>query len=33
MGNASSEVKAAADFIAPTHDEDGLVEVVELLLR
>jgi len=29
MGNAVPEVKAAADRIAPTHDNDGLVEVVE----
>ncbi len=33
MGNARSEVKAAADRIAPTQDEDGLVEVVEWLLE
>lgn len=32
MGNAQPEVKAAADFIAPTHDEDGLAAVVEFLL-
>jgi hydroxymethylpyrimidine pyrophosphatase-like HAD family hydrolase len=32
MGNAVAEVKAAADWIAPTHDEDGLVAVVERLL-
>ena len=32
MGNAQPEVKAAADFIAPTHDEDGLAAIVELLL-
>jgi hypothetical protein len=32
MGNAQSEVKAAADRIAPGHDEDGLVEVVAWLL-
>jgi Cof subfamily protein (haloacid dehalogenase superfamily) len=32
MGNAQVEVKAAADFIAPTHDEDGLAAVVEFLL-
>jgi 5-amino-6-(5-phospho-D-ribitylamino)uracil phosphatase len=33
MGNALPEVKAAADRIAPTHDEDGLVQVVEWLLE
>jgi Cof subfamily protein (haloacid dehalogenase superfamily) len=32
MGNALDEVKAAADRIAPSHDEDGLVEVVDWLL-
>jgi Cof subfamily protein (haloacid dehalogenase superfamily) len=32
MGNALPPVKAAADRIAPTHDEDGLVQVVEWLL-
>lgn len=32
MGNAQPEVKAAADFVAPTHDEDGLAAVVEWLL-
>lgn len=32
MGNALSEVQAAADFIAPTHDEDGLAAVVDFLL-
>ena len=32
MGNALPEVKTAADRIAPTHDEDGLVEVVRWLL-
>jgi len=33
MGNAIPEVKAAADRIAPGHDEDGLVRVVEWLLE
>jgi Cof subfamily protein (haloacid dehalogenase superfamily) len=33
MGNALEEVKAVADRIAPTHDEDGLVQVVEWLLE
>ena len=33
MGNALPEVKAAADRIAPAHDHDGLVNVVEWLLE
>lgn len=33
MGNALPEVKAAADRVAPTNDEDGLVHVVEWLLE
>ena len=33
MGNALEEVKAAADRIAPCHDSDGLVEVVNWLLE
>lgn len=33
MGNAQPAVKAAADRIAPTHDEDGLVQVVEWVLE
>jgi hypothetical protein len=32
MGNAQDEVKAAADRIAPSHDDDGLVQVVDWLL-
>jgi hydroxymethylpyrimidine pyrophosphatase-like HAD family hydrolase len=32
MGNAVPEVLAAADRIAPTHDHDGLVDVVGWLL-
>lgn len=32
MGNAQPEVKAAADRVAPTHDDNGLVSVVEWLL-
>ncbi len=32
MGNALPEVKEAADRIAPGHDEDGLVAVVEWVL-
>ncbi len=33
MGNALPVVKAAADRIAPSHDEDGLAEVVAWLLE
>lgn len=33
MGNALDEVKAAADRVAPSHDEDGLVQVVNWLLE
>jgi hydroxymethylpyrimidine pyrophosphatase-like HAD family hydrolase len=33
MGNAQPLVKAAADRIAPSHDEDGLAEVVTWLLE
>lgn len=29
MGNAQPEVKAAADYIAGTNDEDGLVQVID----
>lgn len=29
MGNAKEEVKAAADYITGSNDEDGLVEVIE----
>ncbi len=32
MGNAQPSVKAAADRVAPGHDEDGLVAVVRWLL-
>lgn len=32
MGNALPEVKAAADRIAPSHDDDGLVQVVDWVL-
>jgi hydroxymethylpyrimidine pyrophosphatase-like HAD family hydrolase len=32
MGNALPEVQAAADYIAPMHDEDGLAAVVDFLL-
>ncbi len=29
MGNASEELKAIADYVAPTVDEDGVVDVIE----
>lgn len=32
MGNANPSVKAAADRIAPSQDEDGLIEVVRWVL-
>lgn len=32
MGNAQPSVKAVADRIAPTHDDDGLAEVIGWLL-
>ncbi len=32
MGNAVAELKAAADRIAPGHDADGLVQVVDWIL-
>ena len=32
MGNARPEVLAAADRVVASHDDDGLVEVVDLLL-
>ena len=33
MGNASEIVQAAADRVAPRHDEDGLAEVVRWILN
>jgi 5-amino-6-(5-phospho-D-ribitylamino)uracil phosphatase len=33
MGNALPEVKAAADRVVSSHDDDGLVEVVQWLLE
>ncbi len=33
MGNALAAVKAAADRIAPSHDDDGLATVVDWLLE
>lgn len=32
MGNAAPEIQAAADRVAPTHDEDGVAEVIAWLL-
>lgn len=29
MGNASDQVKAAANLVAPTNDEDGVAQIVE----
>ena len=29
MGNAQPEVKAAADYITASNDEDGLVQVID----
>ena len=29
MGNAQSEIKAAADVVTGTNDEDGIVSVIE----
>lgn len=33
MGNAVDELKAAADRVAPDHDDDGLAEVVRWILH
>lgn len=33
MGNAQPEVKAAADYITATNDEDGLVQVINKFIR
>ncbi len=33
MGNAPATVKAAADRVAPSHDDDGLVQVVEWMME
>lgn len=33
MGNAQPEVKAAADYITATNDEDGLVQVIHEFIR
>jgi len=32
MGNAQEEVKRAADWIAPTNEEDGVAEVIRRYL-
>ena len=29
MGNAQSEIKATADVVTGTNDEDGIVSVIE----
>ncbi len=29
MGNAQKEVQEAADYVAPSNDEDGIVEIIE----
>ena len=29
MGNATDEIKAIADYIAPTYDQDGVADVIE----
>jgi hydroxymethylpyrimidine pyrophosphatase-like HAD family hydrolase len=33
MGNATSEIKAVADHVAPSVDNDGLVWVIEEFFR
>lgn len=33
MGNATPELKAAADWVCGRHDEDGIADVVERLLQ
>ncbi len=33
MGNAIDEVKAAADFVTLSNDEDGLVPVIDKYIR
>lgn len=32
MGNAQEEVKAEADYITSSNDEDGIVQVIERFL-
>ena len=32
MGNAQEPVKEAADYIAPTNDEDGVAWVIEHMI-
>ena len=29
MGNGQPEVKEAADYVAPSNDEDGIVEIIK----
>jgi 5-amino-6-(5-phospho-D-ribitylamino)uracil phosphatase len=33
MGNASAEIRALADYVAPDVEEDGLATAIEELLR
>lgn len=33
MGNASIDVQAAANWVAPSHDEDGVADLVDRILR
>ena len=33
MANASEELKKRADYIAPSCDEDGLVEVINQFIK
>ena len=32
MGNASDDVKAAADIITDTNDNDGVAQIIELYI-
>ncbi len=33
MGNANEHLKSRANYIAPSHDEDGLVDVIEKFVK
>ena len=33
MGNARAEVRAAADLVAPSNDEDGVAWFIEQILQ
>ena len=33
MSNAPEQVRAAADIVAPSHHDDGVAAVIELLLE